>query len=76
MKLGKTKLKRILSAETGIPVSDITIHGGYKCYGNKEQIIIGGHTITAVNGRITICEPVIRGESITYKSREIKRAPM
>lgn len=76
MKFGKSKLKKILSAETGIPVPDITIHGGYKCYGNKEQIIIGGHTITAVNGRITICEPVIRGENITYKGREIKRAPM
>ncbi len=76
MKFGKTKLKKILSEKTGIPVSDITDHGRYENYGNKEQIIIGGHTITAVNGRITICEPVIRGESITYKSREIKRAPM
>ncbi len=76
MKFGKTKLKKILSEETGIPVSDITIHGGYKCYGNKEQLIIGGHAITAINGRITICEPVIRGENITYKSRVIKRAPM
>lgn len=76
MKFGKTNLKKILSAETGIPASDITDHGRYEYYGNNEQLIIGGHTITVVNGRITICEPVIRGEDITYKSRVIKRAPM
>ena len=30
MKLGKAKLKRILSDETGIPIKDITIYGRYE----------------------------------------------
>lgn len=74
MKLGKTRMKRILSEETGIPVRDIRIHGKYEYHGNKEQITIGSHEITAINGRVWICEPVIREdtEDITYRSREIK----
>lgn len=74
MKFGKAKLKRILSEETGIPIRDIEIHGKYECYGNKEQLTIGSHEITAINGRVWICEPVIREdtEDITYRSREIK----
>lgn len=77
MKLGKTKLKRILSEETGIPIRDITIYGRYENYGNKEQIAIGSHTITAWNGKILISEQVIRenSDTITYRSREIKRVP-
>lgn len=78
MKLGKAKLKRILSEETGIPIRDITIYGRYEYYGNKERLVIGSHTITATNGRIFLCSPVIRedSEDITYRSREIKSAPM
>lgn len=72
MKLGKAKLKRILSEETRIPVRDITIYGRYDNYGNKERLTIGGHTITAMNGRVQICEPVFRGETVTYRTREIK----
>ena len=75
MKLGKAKLKRILSEETGISVRDITIYGRYDNYGNKERLTIGGHTITAMNGRVQICEPVFRGETVTYWTREIKGAP-
>lgn len=75
MKLGKAKLKRILSEETGIPVGDITIYGRYDNYGNKERLTIGGHTITAMNGRVQICEPIFRGETVTYRTREIKEAP-
>lgn len=78
MKFGKAKLKRILSEETGIPVRDITIYGRYDNYGNKERLTIGSHTITAMNGRVYLYSPVIRDdtEEITYKSREIKRAPI
>ena len=74
MKFGKAKLKRILSEETGIPVKDIEIHGKYEYHGNKEQLTIGSHEITAINDRVWICEPVIREdtEDITYRSREIK----
>lgn len=74
MKFGKTKLKRILSEETGIPGRDITIHGRYEYFGNKERLVIGSHEITAINDRVWICEPVIREdtEDITYRSREIK----
>lgn len=77
MKLGKAKLKRILSEETGIPVRDITIYGRYDNYGNKERLTIGGHTITAMDGRVYLYPPVIRDdtEKITYKSKEIKSAP-
>ena len=73
--MGKAKLKRILSKETGIPIRDITVYGRYENYGNKEQIAIGSHTITAWNGKIMISEPVIResSDTITYRSREIRR---
>ncbi len=78
MKLGKAKLKRILSDETGIPVRDITIYGRYEYYGNKERLVIGSHTIVATNGKVFVSSPVIREdtEDITYKSREIKVAPI
>lgn len=75
MKLGKTKLKRILHRETGIPIRDIEIHGQYKYYGNKESIVIGSHTITAWNEKIFLSEPVIHedSEKITYRTREIEK---
>lgn len=76
MKFGKAKLKRILSEETGIPIKDIGIHGRYECYGNKEQLTIGSHEITATNGRVFLCSPVIRDDEIEYESREIKSAPI
>ena len=76
MKFGKTKLKRILSEETGIPGRDITIHGRYEYFGNKERIVIGSHTITATNGRVFLCSPVITEDEIRYRSREIKSAPI
>lgn len=74
MKLGKAKLKRILSEETGIPIGDIMIYGRYEYYGNKERLVIGSHTITAMNGRVYLSSPVIREdtEDVTYRSREIK----
>lgn len=78
MKLGKAKLKRILSDETGIPIKDITIYGQYEYYGNKERLVIGSHTVIATNGRVFISSPVIREdtEDVTYRSREIKEAPI
>ena len=78
MKLGKAKLKRILSDETGIPIKDITIYGRYENYGNKERLAIGSHTIVAINGRVFVSSPVIREdtEDVTYRSREIKVAPI
>lgn len=74
MKLGKAKLKRILSEETGIPIKDITVYGRYEYYGNKERLMIGSHTIVATNGRIFVSSPLIRDdtENVTYRSREIK----
>lgn len=78
MKLGKSKLKRILSDETGIPIKDITIYGRYEYFGNKERLVIGSHTIVATNGRVFVSSPVIREdtEDVTYRSREIKVAPI
>ena len=74
MKMGKAKLKRIMSDETGIPIKDITVYGRYENYGNKERLVIGSHTIVATNGRVFLSSPVIREdtEDVTYKSREIK----
>lgn len=74
MKMGKARLKRILSDETGIPIGDITIYGRYEYFGNKESLVIGSHTIVATNGRVFVSSPVIREdtEDVTYKSREIK----
>lgn len=71
MKFGKTKLKKILSEETGITVLDITVYGKYENYGNKERLVIGGHTLTAVNGKVKLCSPVVVGDSIKYKSRDV-----
>ena len=78
MNIGKAKLKRILSDETGIPIKDITIYGRYENYGNKERLAIGSHTIVATNGRVFVSSPVIREdtEDVTYRSREIKVAPI
>lgn len=78
MKFGKAKLKRILSNETGIPIGDITIYGRYEYFGSKERLVIGSHTIVATNGRIFVSSPVIREdtEDVTYRSREIKGAPI
>ena len=78
MKLGKAKLKRILSNETGIPIGDITIYGRYENYGNKESLVIGSHTIVATNGKVFLSSPVTRDtdEEIRYKNREIKVAPI
>lgn len=71
MKMGKARLKRILSRETGIPIGDITVYGHYECYGNKERLVIGSHTIVAANGRVSICEPVYADEEVRYRSRLI-----
>lgn len=76
MKFGKAKLKRTLSKETGIPIKDITIHGRYEYFGNKERLVIGSHTITAVNNRVFLRSPVIRDDEIEYEIREIKSAPL
>ena len=72
MKLGKRKLANILERETGIPKSDILTYGRYDSYGNKEIISIGAHTIVALNGNISISEPVYVGEEIRYSSRVIE----
>lgn len=72
MKLGKAKLRRILSRETGIPVRDIIDYGRYEYFGNKERLVIGAHTITALNGKMKLMEPVFRGEEIVYRSRVIE----
>ena len=76
MQLGKVKLRRMLSEETGIPIRDIMDHGKYENFGNKEQITIGAYVITALHGEIKILEPVITEDEIRYRNRAIKRAPI
>lgn len=58
MKLGKSKLGKILAKEVGMLAKDVRVYGKYKCYGNKEVIILGAHTIVAMDGEISIMEPV------------------
>ena len=69
MKLGKAKLRRILSKETGIPVRDIIDYGKYENFGNKERLVIGARTIIAKNGEISIMEPVFEADEMRYKIR-------
>lgn len=71
MKIGKARLKRILSKETGIPVRTIGIYGKYEDLGSKERLVIGGHTIVAQLGGIYICAPVLKGDEIVYRTRKI-----
>lgn len=69
MKLGKAKLRRILSKETGIPIRDIIDYGKYENFGNKERLVIGARTIIAKNGEISIMEPVFEDNEMRYKIR-------
>ena len=75
MKLGKTKLKRMLSEETGIPPQDIADFGKYEYYGNKEQLSVGGHTLTATNGVIKLHSPFVCDDRVVYRSCEKKERP-
>lgn len=45
-KLGKQKMKKIMSEKTGIPLKDITIGGRYDFLGTIEKLTLGGHEIT------------------------------
>lgn len=72
MKIGKAKLKRILSGATGIPIRDITAYGRYENLGNKERLVIGAHTIIALNGMVEIYEPDYRDGKITYRRRRLE----
>lgn len=71
-KLGKVKLRRILSEEIGVPLRDVIDYGRYEYFGNKERIELGAHTIVALNGQVKIIEPDYTGENITYRTRIIK----
>lgn len=72
MKVGKGRLANILSKETGIQKSDIRTYGRYDSFGNKEMITIGAHTIVAIRGKISVTEPVYKGEEIRYETRVIE----
>lgn len=72
MKLGKVKLRRILSKETGVPLRSVIDYGRYEYFGNKERLVLGAHTIVALNGQVKLIEPVYKGEEITYRTRIIE----
>ena len=71
-KIGKVKLRRILSEELGVPLRDVIDYGRYEYFGNKERIELGAHTIVALNRQVKIIEPVYKGEEITYRTRIIE----
>ena len=47
MKLGKRKMVTIFAQETGLPNEHIRIYGKYECFGNKERLQLGAHTLVA-----------------------------
>lgn len=71
MKLGKVKLRRILSRETGVPLRSVIDYGRYEIFGNEERLVLGAHTIVALNSQVKLREPVYKGEEITYRTRII-----
>ncbi len=74
MKLGKVKLRRILSKETGVPVRSVIDHGRYEILGDEERLVLGSRTIIALNGQVKLREPVYpvyEEEEITYRTRII-----
>lgn len=73
MKLGKAKLRRILSKETGIPIRDIIDYGRYENFGNKERITIGAHTIISKSDGVSIVEPVFENDEMRYKARFVEK---
>ncbi len=76
MKLGKRKMVTIFAQETGLPKEHIRIYGKYECFGNKERLQLGAHTLVAYEGAVTILEPVYGSfeddKEITYRSRIIR----
>lgn len=76
MKLGKRKMVTIFAQETGLPKEHIRIYGKYECFGNKERLQLGAHTLVAYGETVTILEPVYGSfeddKEITYRSRIIR----
>lgn len=76
MKLGKRKMVTIFSQETGLPKEHIRIYGKYECFGNKERLQLGAHTLVAYEGTVEILEPIYGSfeddKEITYRSRIIR----
>ena len=76
MKLGKRKMVTIFAQETGLPKEHIRIYGKYECFGNKERLQLGAHTLVAYEGTVEILEPIYGSfeddKEITYRSRIIR----
>jgi hypothetical protein len=76
MKLGKRKMVTIFAQETGLPKEHIRIYGKYECFGNKERLHLGAHTLVAYEGTVEILEPIygsfVDDKEITYRSRIIR----
>lgn len=74
MKLGKVKLRRILSRETGVPLRSVIDYGRYEIFGNEERLVLGAWAIIALNGQVKLREPVYpvyEEEEVTYRTRII-----
>lgn len=73
MKLGKIKMVTIFAQETGLPKEHIRIYGKYECFGHKERLQLGAHTLVAYEGTVEILEPIYGSfeddKEITYRSR-------
>ena len=76
MKLGKRRMVTIFAQETGLPKEHIRIYGKYECFGNKERLQLGAHTLVAYEGTVEILEPIYGSfeddKEITYRSRIIR----
>lgn len=76
MKMGRSKLGKILAKEIGITAKDVRVYGKYECFGNKERIILGAHTIVAMDGEVSIMEPAYGSfdddRDVAYQKRKIE----
>lgn len=76
MTMGRSKLGKILAKEIGITAKDVRVYGMYECFGNKERIILGAHTIVAMDGEVSIMEPAYGSfdddRDVAYRKRKIE----
>lgn len=70
--LGKVKLGKIMSRETGVPYRDVSAYGRYIKNGVNERLEIGGRTLSFVGDMMFLIEPDYSHEKITSKRRAVK----
>lgn len=70
--LGKVKLGKIMSRETGVPYRDVSAYGRYIKHGVNERLEIGGRTLSYVGDMMFLIEPDYSREKISSKRRAVQ----